>query len=168
MSKFTEDVRFDTVTIGLLNALAWYFAYPLFVSFLSIAGLFGDVLKTPFLALVSVVAFPMLLLFLGLSLIPAAFSSLVTYSLAFVVRNAYHYRLQNSSWRSVVNLGLAYSIISIAAFAICLWLLPPSLTNQERQLHQWLWPTGVVFLSIVVSLVSATITYRLLRAGTDA
>jgi hypothetical protein len=168
MSRFTEDVRADTLTIGLVNALAWYFAYPLLINFLSVAGLFSDVLKTPFLALVSIAALPMLLLFLGLSLMPAAFSSLVTYSVAFVVRNAYHYRLRASSWWSIATLGAAYSVISIAVFAIGITLLPPSLTEQERLLHEWLWPTGVIFLSIVISLVSATITYRLLKPSADA
>jgi hypothetical protein len=163
MSKLTEDVRVDTLTIGLLNALAWYLAYPLFVNFLSIVDYLGDVVKTPFLALASIAALPMLLLFLGLSLVPAAFSSLVTYSVAFVVRNAYHYRLQNSSWRSLIGLAAVYSTISLAVFAIGIMFLPPNLTDQEQKLHQWLWPSGVVILSIMLSVISAWITCRLLR-----
>ena len=164
LSRFTKDVRVDTLTIGLLNALAWYFAYPLFIVFVGIAGVFGDLMDTP----VAIVALPMLLFFLGLSLVPAAFSSIVTYSVAFVIRNAYHYRLHDASWRSVVNLGVAYSTISIAVFAIGMTFRPPYVADQERQIHELLWPTGVIFLNVLVSFVSAAITYRQLRPGKNA
>jgi hypothetical protein len=163
MSKFTKDARIDTMTIGLLNALALYFAYPLFVHFLSIAGLFADAINTPFLALVSIGALPLLLLFLALSIMPAAFSGIVTFSMAFIVRHAYRYRLQQASWWSLVNLGMAYSVISMAVFGAGFALAPPSFTDQERQVHEWLWPAGAVLLNVVLSIVSAAITYRLLR-----
>jgi hypothetical protein len=104
---------------------------------------------------------------LVLSLVPAAFAGVVTYAVGFVVRNAYRYRLQDSSWRSVVNLGTAYSVISLAIFAIGRSLFPHNLSEQEQLVHRWLWPYGLTLLTIVLSIVSAVITWRLLAPTND-
>jgi len=163
VATFTKDVRLDTFAIGLSNACAWYVAYPAFLGFVASASLFADAATTPYLVFFSFFALQFFLMFAALSLLPVAFSSIVTYSVAFVVRNAYRYRLQDRSWRTVLNLAGVYSAISIAVFAMGVGLWPPKLHGEEFELHQWLWPAGVMLLNVLVSTISAAITYRLLR-----
>jgi hypothetical protein len=161
LARFAKDLRADTATIGLLNALAWYLAYPVFIGFLGSARSLGGLVELGFPVIMAFGLAGMVVMLL-LSLVPVVFAGVVTYTVAFIVRYAYRYRLQDTSWRTVANLGAAYSVISLATFAMGLSLFPPNLSEQEQQVHNWLWPYGLTLLTVVLSIVSAATTWRLL------
>ena len=101
------------------------------------------------------------------SLGPAAAAGIVTYAVGFGVRNAYHYRLQDSSWRTVVNLGTAYSLIALATYATKPSIFPHKFTKQEQQVHRWRGPYGLTTLTIEMSAASAGSTARMLAPNKD-
>ena len=174
VARFAKDLRTDTLAIGVLHALAWYVVYPYSIMFLQIAGLFGEVLETPYLALLAIGAAPLALAFLGFAVASLSIPPVVAYSGAVIAKSVYGYRLPGDSWGAVFNLGVAYSVLCVLTFVVGIGLFPPEFARTiastappymeaQHNVHSWLWPGGLALVSVVLSFVSATVTFLVLR-----
>jgi hypothetical protein len=161
--------------VGLLHALVWCAAYPLFVGAWQLVSVFS---QRPPSALLLMATVPITLLAFMYACTCLFVAPALAWIGALIIQKVDRYRLSHRSWVTVFSSGVFFSALCMILMALRLHFLPPEfvaepapaappyLTVQHR-IHTSLWPMGVATLGIVLSFVSATFAFLVFRARMD-